>query len=431
VAYARDPLAFFTNTARQYGDIVNVRFLQLRTCLIHHPALIEEVLTAKHRSLTKTRDLRELRGALGDGLLTSEGDRWRAQRKLVQPAFHQDRIRSYAEHMVARAERMLAGWKSGERRDIHAELTRLTLDIVASVLFGVDVGRRSAESPQSTIGPFLEAMLRQWSLRVNTSFLLPAWFPVGANVRARRAVKRADAWIHNLIRQRRSEKRSTPRDLLDVLIAGDGGGDRAPSDREIRDQCMTLFLAGHETTAVALSWAFLLLSRHPRVAVELASELQRVLGKRAPTVSDLPELRVTRNVVRESMRLFPPAWAIGREAAEDIEIGGYEIQRGTQIYMSQWVVHRDWRFFADPDVFHPERWSDAFDRALPRFAYFPFGGGPRVCLGVGFAMTEAILVLATIAQRFHLEVLDSPPVRPWPSVTLRPENGMRAIIVPR
>jgi cytochrome P450 len=281
-----------------------------------------------------------------------------------------------------------------------------------------------------TIERALEAALRQWTLRLNTSFLLPTWLPIPTNVRARRAVRRMDEFIVRLIRDRRGTPRESPRDLLDLLLTERSEGGDHLSDTALRDECMTIFLAGHETTAIALSWTWYLLAQHPAAEAQLYAELRRVLAGRAPTADDLPELRFTRKVVRESLRLYPPAWAIGREAAEHCELGDFSIRRGTQVYMSQWVVHRDPRLFAHPDRFRPERWTDDFERALPRFAYFPFGGGPRVCIGNTFALLEGLPVLAAIARRFRVELVPGQTVVPDPTFTLRPRNGVKVLLRP-
>jgi cytochrome P450 len=356
---------------------------------------------------------RRLSVVVGNGLLTSEGDFWRRQRRLAQPAFHHHRVRTYGDVMVRHAERAVSRFVPGETRDLHAEMMRLTLDIVAETLFGVDIGSAAHE-----IGEALEILSSRFG---GYDVLVPLWVPTPANRRIRRALARLDEIVYGIIRGRGSEEDRG--DLLSMLLAAtteDGGG---MSDVQLRDEVVTLLLAGHETTALVLTYTLHLVGSDQRVAGVLRGEIDRVLGARSATVADLPALGYADRVVREAMRLYPPVWAIGREVRERCTVAGYDLPAGTQLWMAEWVVHRDPRYFPEPELFRPERWEDDLAKRLPRFAYFPFGGGQRVCIGNAFAMMEAVLLLATIVQRTRL--VPEKPLSFRPSVTLRPSGPVR------
>jgi len=423
--FRRDPLGFFTRCAREYGDLVRYRIAHVNVYLLNHPDLIESVLVTDHHNFIKGRTLQAGRVLLGDGLLTSEGESWRRQRRLMQPAFHRERIAVYGEAIVASAQQMLAAWRPGETRDAHQEMVRLTLQIVAQTLFGVQVG---AEADEVSIA--LRVFLKQFRNQVDAALLIPDWLPTPGNLRLRAAIRQLEAIIYRIIRARRAD-RAERDDLLATLLRTQDEDGRQMTDRQLRDEVMTLFLAGHETTAVALAWTWYLLSQNPDIENKLVAELEAVLNGRLPTVADLPNLVYAEQVVKESMRLYPPVWAFARVAVHDCEIGGYLVRSGTSIAMSQWVMHRDARFFDRPAEFIPERWTDEFVRRLPRFAFFPFGGGPRVCIGSSFAMMEAVLLLAVIAQQFRLTLTLGYSLEIWPTVTLHPRHGMPMVITRR
>lgn len=419
-------LEFFRDTARNYGDMVKLRFGHRRVYLASHPDLIEEVIVTKNANFIKHFALRLNPLVLGKGLLTSEGDFWLRQRRLVQPAFNRSRITRYGPDMVAAAERRIASWRPGEHRDIQAEMSRLTLEIAAKTLFGAEVGGEA-----STVVEALNELQAQFLTRFNSIIPTPLWIPTPANVRQRRIVRRLDEIIYGFIRQRRAQNMEHG-DLLSILLhARDEDDGTRMTDRQVRDEAMTLFLAGHETTALVLAWTWYLLAQNPPAEAALVAEWQNLLGGRTPTVDDWPKLRHTERVVLEAMRLYPPAYVIGREAIADGTIGGYHVPRGTTILMSEWAVQRDPRFFVDPDDFRPERWTEAFQKTLPKFAYFPFGGGPRQCVGNTFAMMEMALVLPTIGQRFRFALQPGVTVTTNPTFTLRPMPGIPGIIVPR
>ncbi len=422
--YNRDPLSYLPQLARDYGDIVVMRFYKFRVFYISHPDYIEEVLVNQARKFIKGRILRANKRLFGKGLLTSEGDFWLRQRRLAQPAFHRARIASYAQVMVKFAERLLESWRDGETRDIHAEMMRLTMQIVAKTLFDAGV-----DSDAQQVGRALEAIM-EFNSNFRRLVLTPSWLPTPRNIRAALATRRLDKIVYRMIEQRRAAGRDAG-DLLSMLLnAQDEDGSRM-SDQQLRDEVITLFLAGHETTALALSWTWWLLAQHPAVEAKLHAELDTVLAGRAPALEDLPRLPYADHVITESMRLYPPAWGMARLTIEDAEIAGYRIPKGCGVAFAQWVVHRDPRWFAAPDEFCPERWEGDLMKRLPRFAYFPFGGGPRQCIGNTFAMMEAALILATIAQKYRFRLAPGHSVIPLASITLRPRHGVRVTLESR
>jgi cytochrome P450 len=417
--FRRDVLGFFTDCARRYGDVVPVRLPRRRLLVLSHPDLIEEVLTTRVRQTTKTVLLQALRPVLGDGLLLSEGDTWLRQRRLIQPAFHRQRIAGYGDVMAGYAERGMADWRDGQTRDVHADMMAITQAIVAKTLFDADVSDAAWD-----VGQALHVLMQDFSQRRTRLFELPRFVPTPGRRRARAAVERLDRVVYGIIADRRAggEDRG---DLLSLLLdAQDADDGSRMTNRQVRDEIMTLFLAGHETTAVSLSWTWYLLARHPEVEARLAAELRSVLGGRRPTVADLPRLRYAEMVVTESMRLYPPVYSLTRRVREACVVGGHRVEPETVLVMSQWVVHRDPRWFDAPATFQPDRWENDLAKRLPRYAYFPFGGGPRLCIGNTFALMEATLLLATIAQRFRFTLAPGATVRPMLSVTLRPAAGI-------
>ncbi len=389
--------------------------------LLTNPDHIEQVLVKNNRNFIKARLTRSELSILGNGLLTSDGDFWRRQRRLAQPAFHRERVENYAETMVSYTERMLESWRDGETRDVHHEMMCLTLEIVAKTLVDADIAGEA-----EGVGEALGAVMSHFSDQGSGVFLrmLPDSVPTPSNLRFRRAQRRLEEFIYAIIDERRRSGRDTG-DLLSMLLHARDEEGNSMSDEQLRDEVMTIVMAGHETTALALSWTWMLLSKHPEVEAKLAAELEEVLDGRPPTVEDLPRLKYTDAVLKESMRLYPPAWAIGREALEDCEIEGYHVSAKTQLFISQYVVHRIPHHFENPDAFDPKRWSDGLEKRLPKYAYFPFGGGPRLCIGQPFARMEAALLLATIAQNFRLELIPGQHITPQPSITLRPKGGVK------
>jgi cytochrome P450 len=416
-----NPLEYFTSVAREFGDIAGLRVLNFKTIFVNHPDLIEEVLVANARKYSKGRVLRANRHVFGEGLLTSEGEFWLRQRRLAQPAFHRARIASYAATMVEYTERLLEGWRDGEERDAHKEMMRLTLQIVGKTLFDADVERDAQE-----VGKSLELLL-EIGANFRRAIFVPHWLPTAANFRMKREIVQIEKILYRIIGERRRSGRDAG-DLLSMLLdAQDEDGSRM-TDRQLRDETITLFLAGHETTASTLSWTWWLLAQNPGVEAKLHAELDAVLGDRAPSFDDLPKLVYAGHVVTESLRLYPAAWGLARLVVEDHEIAGYPATKGMGVAMAQWVVHRDPRWYDAPEEFRPERWEDDLMKRLPRFAYFPFGGGPRQCIGNTFAVMEATLLLATIARKFRLRLVANHSVTPLASITLRPRHGVRVTL---
>jgi len=420
--FGRDPLGFVSMCAKQYGDVVKIRVEKERdTYLINNPSQIEYVLANTNRMFSKGyyRDP-VMRLVLGNGLITSEGEFWMRQRRLSQPAFHHKRIAGYADIMV--------GFTNNEVHNIDEDMMRLTMEIVSKTLFHIDL-REGAKG----ISHSIETVMKEYNAQLTSvikrilSLLGLGKMPTPGDSRLNLAVNKLDSIIYKII----GERRTIPGDrgdLLSMLIeAHDEDDGSSMTDKQLRDEVMSLFLAGHETTANSLSWTWYYLSENPNVEQKLMSEIQHVLNGRLPTFDDLPRLKFVEQVIKEVMRLRPPIWWISREANQDCEIGGFHIPAGSEIGMSQWIVHHDPKYFEDPLTFKPERWND-LEKHLPKYAYFPFGGGHRVCIGNQFAMMEAILLVTTIAQRFHMERVKENPVVLEPSITLRPKDGIQMIL---
>jgi cytochrome P450 len=421
-------LRSLTEWSETYGDIYHCRFLRYHVYFLNRPEYIEQMLVAQNSKFIKGRALQANRELFGNGLLTSEGEFWQRQRKLSQPAFHRTRIQGYGRTMVACTLRTLETWRPGEQRDIHQEMMALTLDIAARTLFSVDIARHSGR-----IGKALATVME---VSASPQRILKAMRMLGwrKERRYRRGVAELDEIVYSIIRERRATEHpggSENGDLLGMLLEARDENGNGMSDQQLRDETLTLLLAGHETTAIALSWTWHLLSQNPDVARKLHEELDAVLGGREPGAEDLPRLPYTERVIKESLRLYPPAYVILRLAVEDAQIGGYLIPRGSSAGASPWVTQRSAKFFPEPLRFYPDRWTEEFSRQLPRFAYFPFGGGPRICIGAQFALMEAALVLATIAQRWDLQAVPGHLVELFPSITLRPKNGIRMMLARR
>lgn len=422
--FNRDTLGFVTR-CRDYGDVVRTRFLWVHAYFLFNPDDIESLLTTNAKSYRKAQSLRSpfFHRLVGNGLVTSEGEFWRRQRRLAQPAFHRQRISSYGDVMVQYAERAIATWKSGEKRDLARDMTRLTLEIVVKTLFNSDVSNDADH-----IGDILSSLVKPFASQATLKWILDNRLPTPEHRRYFNAVSEIDKIVFRIIAERRASGHDVG-DLLSMLLEAQDDDGSKMSDAQLRDEVMTLFLAGHETTALVLSWSWYLLATHPDVEQKFHAELSEVLGGRAPNVSDLPKLKYTEMIAKETMRLYPPAYAVGREAIEETEIGGYLVPKGTQLFAFQWVTHRDPRYFEKPDEFIPERWENS--EQIPKYAYFPFGAGPRQCIGNYFAMMEVVLLLATIGQRFRFELDPEHKVEVLPVLSLRPRNGIKVKIEPR
>jgi cytochrome P450 len=414
----QNPLDYFTAMAQKYGDVSGMRIGRFRSLFINHPDLIEDVLVNNARKYHKGRILQANKFLFGEGLLTSEGDFWLRQRRLSQPAFHRARVGTYAATMGEYAEQMAATWRNGEERDIHEEMMQLALRIVGKTLFDADVTRDAKE-----VGETMDILLRI-AANFGRTILVPLWVPSPRNIRAKLGIRRLEKVIYRIIAQRRASGHDAG-DLLSILLqAQDEDGTRM-NDRQLRDETITLFLAGHETTANTLSWTWMLLAQNPAVEKKFHEELDGVLGGRVPALDDLQKLTYLNHVLTESLRLYPTAWGMARLAAEEHEIAGYPVRVGYGVAFAQWVVHRDARWFDAPLEFRPERWENGLAKQLRRFAYFPFGGGPRQCIGNAFALMEASVVLATIGQKYRFKLVPRHKVTPLASITLRPKDGIR------
>jgi cytochrome P450 len=426
LAFRRDPLNYLTRLAREYGDIVYFNVGGQRAYLLNHPDLVRDVLVTNQDHFHKGRALQRSKRLLGEGLLTSEGGHHRRQRRLAQPAFHKKRIESYGDVMVAYASRQAAGWRDGASVDIAREMMRLTLAIVGKTLFNADV-----ESDADDIAGALTEIMELFNMLMLPYSEYLEKLPLPQTRRFNRARAKLDAIIYRIVEERR-DAREDAGDLLSMLLQArdeetDGSG---MSDQQIRDEVMTLILAGHETTANALSWTWYLLAQNPEVEEKLHAELDEVLerGRRLPTVEDLPRLRYTEMVLSESMRLYPPAWVVGRLAVKDYEVRGYVVPAGSLVLVSQYVMHRDARFFRESERFEPARWTPEARESRPAYSYFPFGGGARRCVGEGFAWMEGVLLVATIASHWRMRLDPAHRVETYPRITLRPRRGVRVTL---
>lgn len=427
LAYRRGPLRFFQNLAQEFGDISYFRLGPQQAFFLNHPDYIKDVLVTNHQNFMKGLALQRAKRLLGEGLLTSEGEFHRRQRRLAQPAFHRQRIASYAALMTDYAARARERWRDGETLDISEQMMRLTLAIVGKTLFDADV-----ESDAREVGAAMSVVMDLFNTVTIPFFELLQKLPLPQLRRFDRAKAKLDAIIYRLIEERRRSGEDRG-DLLSLLLLardpeGDGG---QMTDAQLRDEAMTIFLAGHETTANALAWTWYLLSQNPAIEAKLHEEIAAVLGARLPAFEDVAQLKYTEMVLTESMRLFPPAWALGRLALNDYEIAGYVVPKKSLVLMSQYVMHHDSRYFPDPGRFDPERWTPEAREARPQFSYFPFGGGPRRCIGEGFAWMEGILLIATLAQHWQMRLVPGHPVALKPVITLRPKHGMRMIVTRR
>ena len=424
----RGILGLLRRLAQEYGDVVRIPVLMGDRILLNHPDLIEQLLVIQQTKFNKSTVSKEAtERLLGQGLLISEGDFWRRQRRLAQPAFHRARINEYAATMVEIAQAHASEWRSGEVRDVAHEMTATTLDIAVRTLFGTTL---PGEAEQ--VGRAMTFLMRYSLGRARSPVNIPAKWPTPRNRRANRDYDFLDSLVYRIIAERQAQGNSVHHsDLLALLMSAmdDDGTQMTP--KQLRDETMTLFLAGHETTALTLSWTWYLLSENPVAESRLHEELSGVLGGRAPEPADLERLPYLQAVVSEVLRLYPPAYLLARTSIAPSSFGGYDLPVGSTILVSQWVMHRDARFYDDPDAFRPERWLDGLAARLPAGAYFPFGDGPRRCIGQGFALLESALVIATIAQKFRFRLVPGHPVVPEPLVTLRPRQGIRMTLEAR
>jgi len=409
--------------AKKHREMAQLKSPLFDFYLVSEPDLIQEILVNQHKNFVKGDFLQRTKRVFGEGLLTSEGDFHHRQRRLVQPAFNHSRIAAYAETMISYTDRVLSSLRDGKVLDIHEEMTKLTMAIVAKCLFNEDVEEKS-----SSISRSLTDIIEYFN-RLSSPF---AWLleKLPSNRKYSRAVGIVDGMVYGMIEDRRKNTRDYG-DLLSMLMSARDADGNVMSDKQIRDEALILFAAGHETTANALSWTWYLISKHPEVEEKLRREVDTVLGSKRPSYDDVPKLVYTTNVLTEGMRIYPPAWILTRQALNDCVIGGFSVPAGTDVLMSQYVVHHDGRFFKDPEKFDPDRWTMEFRAKLPKFAYFPFGGGPRGCVGEPFAWMEGVLIIARMAQSWNFTLAENQKVEMLPRITLRPKNGIRMIATQR
>jgi cytochrome P450 len=418
-AMRRDPLTFFTNLTREHGDFVRFRLGDHEHDLffVNHPDHIREVLVTQDRNFTKWFSVAGFKIVMGEGLFVSEGDFHMRQRRLSQPAFHRERIAGYAEQMTAFSMQLRESWQAGQVVDVASEMNWLAMMIVGATLFGANVGA-DAEELRDALSEILDNFER-------------SIVPQADQEDFDRALGRLDAVIYRIIRERRASNEDRG-DLLSMLLNAhdeDDGG--TMTDLQLRDEAMTIFLAGHETSANALAWCWYLLAQHPEIEAEFHAEVDRVLQGRPPRLDDVPQLQLASRAFAESLRLYPPVWAVGRQAIDDCTIAGQHVARGSVLIISQYVTQHDPRWFAEPEKFDPERWQPAARAERPKFSYFPFSAGSRSCLGEAFAGVEAVIALATIAQKWRLKIVPQHPVRLQPQITLRARYGIKMTVEPR
>lgn len=420
--FNRDTLKFLLDQ-RQYGDLTSFSFGPFPIILVNHPDGVHDVLVTNADRYYKARITKQIMAPIiGLGLFTSDGDFWKRQRRLVQPTFHSKRIGAYADVMVNYADDLAKTWQAGGVRMVDQDMTALTMRIIAKTLFDADVANEAQE-----VGQAIRESLSLLEESFKQIFPLPNWLPTSHNRKLAGAVERLDALIQKFIDDRRASGEDKG-DFLSVLLTARDDDNSAMTDKQVRDEAMTLFGAGHETTAVTMTWAWYLLSQHPAVEAKLHQELDHVLGGRLPTLEDLPQLTYTEKIIKETLRLFPPAYVITREVHQEGALGSQRLKQGRTVMLNVYGIHRDPRFFPDPDRFDPERFSPEHEKSLPKGAYVPFSNGPRVCIGNAFSMLESRLLLATLAQRYELSLAPDFAVIPERQFTLRPKNGLKMTI---
>lgn len=427
----RDPLGFLTDNARRFGPVFRYRAGPFLYHLLSRPEHVKYVLQDHYRNYPRSWLYRFTRLVGGNGLVSTEGDVWRRQRRMVQPAFSHQRIAALARPMTEATAGMLGAWAAryagtGRVVDVAAEMIGLTLTIVGKTLLGVDLGGET-----DALSPAIAELLAYLEHRITVPLSPPAWVPTPRNRRYRRALGVLDRVVYDIIEQRRPARDGPGggNDLLSMMLSlRDEETDERMSDRELRDQVVTFIGAGHETTAVALAWVWYLLSQHPDAGRRVREEVAGALNGRVPTVQDLPNLAYTRRVIEESLRLYPPVYGVVRDVVAEDEIGGFRIPAGSSVVLSQYVTHRHPAVWADPERFDPDRFTPANAAGRPRFAWFPFIGGPHQCIGQEFALMEATLIVSMVVQRFRLTLSPGARVEPKAMLSLRPRDGVPMMI---
>ncbi len=419
-----NPILLFEHLTATYGKMAHYRVGPSDIVLVNEPDFIREILIVQASSFVKERTQKRMKILLGEGLITSDGEVHRRQRRIAAPAFHRQRIQAYGSIMVERAAAMRDAWREGMEIDVSAEMMRLSLEVVARTLFAQEVTEDIL-----SINHEVNAIMKLYNFLI----ALPRaedylHLPIPGLMRFRRARKRLDEVVYRMIAEHRAAGVDRG-DLLSMLLRSrDEEQDHSGmSDEQIRDEVLTIFLAGYETVANALAWTWMLLGQNPEAEAKLHEELDRVLQGRLPTLDDLPELKYTEMVLAESMRLYPPAWAMGRQATRDVALGPYLLPAGTYFFFSQYIIQRSAEHYPDPLRFDPERFTPENKARRSKFVYFPFGAGSRQCIGESFAWMEATLVLATMAQRWRLRLIPGQKLEVQPKITLRPKYGIRMV----
>jgi len=426
--FQHNPLQFLEKLAREQGPIVRFRLGPFqKVILLTDPELIKEVLVTEQKNFIKSSDVQSLKVILGDGLLTSEKEQHLQQRRLIQPAFKKTHIKSYAQDMIDTTEAYISKWDKALESDVSQDMMNITLGIITKTMFGLDF-----KEGHELIGESVEKAMKLAIKRMRSVIPLPLSIPTQNNRKYRQTVQALDEVLFKIIGNRRQEDKQKE-DLLGILMsAKDEENGLGMTDKQLRDELMTIFLAGHETTANALSWTHYLLAQHPEVEARLHEEIHTVVGDDSVKPEHFQRLFYTQNIIRESLRLYPPAYVIGRQVDKTVEIGGYQFTKGEMVLMSQYVMHRLPEYFEHPEEFKPERFENNFIKTIPPYAYFPFGGGPRVCIGNHFAFMEMVLVLACIAQKYQLHLIpDHVEIKPQPLITLRPKPSLKMVITRR
>jgi cytochrome P450 len=420
---AKDPVGFISRLSSTPGDMTHFRMAGRDTYLLKHPDLIREVLGTGDFNYTKGSGLIRLKQILGDGLITSEGAFHMRQRRLSQPAFHRQRIAAYGRVMSHHARQARDRWHEGQVIDLEMETMRMTMAIVGKTLLNAEV-----EGEAHEIADAVDAMRERFTIAVLPFMSLVDKLPLPSNFRFAKAKKRLDDTIYRIIRERRASGADHGDLLSMLLLARDAEDNSGMTDLQLRDEAMTIFLAGYETITNTLTWTWYLLSQHPEIERKFHQELDEALEGRLPSMEDLSRLPYTQMVLTESMRLYPAAWMIARETMDDCEIGGHSIPAGSVLFMCPFTIHRMPVYFPEPEKFMPERWARGLKESIPRFAYFPFGGGPRQCIGEAYALMEAQLLMATIGQKWKLKMQAGRPVKIQANVTIRPQYGMKMLL---
>lgn len=416
--FRKDSIAFLTRIAKEYGDIVQFKIGPFRVILLNHPDYIKEVMSTQHANFVKGRPLEMTKKLFGEGLLTSEGDFHKRQSRIIQPAFHRKMIEAYSHAMTDSTVKMMEGWEEGMQFDIRNEMIKVSMDMAGKNLFNVDIRKEAPEiiTALEKISGLFERITMPFS-----EYLIK--LPLPSNIRFFRARARLNATIYRMINDRK-KKPVDNGDLLSLLLIAQEEDPAGMTDQQIRDEAITLFLTAFDTTSNALTWTWYLLSQNPEAEAELHEELDRVLQGRMPTVEDVEQLKYTRTVFGESMRFYPPSYVIARQAIDDFSIGEYTVPGGSMILTSPYLIHHDTRFRSNPEKYDPHAWAQHQQDAKSKYEYFPFGAGPRSCIGQNFAWMEGILLLATIAQSWKVKLVPGHPVEFLQLINLRPKHGM-------